>query len=239
MLLEDIAEQATRAWGPPTGERAVVALDFMRVFVPEPGQIISHPGDTEFLPLAFSAASTLSVPPSLPQKPPSGQNALAPTMQPVGANNLTRDHGMLPTAWGTNHDNTPTVNHSFHPGFSPGDVSGPPIPVQATGQSGYYGLGFHLANSIFIRFYADDTVNRHGTRKRNRRYGKGEAGDEIRDADAGFSEDGIWPQHRRQRVSYHPPHYGGGGPSHSRPTGTGRGVSGPTLHGNHWNHGGT
>jgi len=142
MLLDDIAEQATRAWGPPTGERAVVALDFMRVFVPEPGQIISQPGGTELPPLAFSAASTFALPSSLPQKPSFSQNAFTPTRQQVGANNLTRDCGMLPTARGTNHDNTPTFDRSFH--FPPGDVSGPPIPIQAAGQSGYYSLPANL-----------------------------------------------------------------------------------------------
>ena len=140
MLLEDMAEQATRAWGPTTGERAIVALDFMRIFVPEPGQIISQPGDMEFSPQAFSAAPTFSLPPSLPRKPFTPKNAFTPTIQLIGASNLAQNNDMQPTIPWTNQNNVYTVDHGFHSSAPPGGALGPSIPVQTIGQLGCYGL---------------------------------------------------------------------------------------------------
>jgi len=126
MLLEDIAEQATRAWSPPNGERAVVALDFMRVFVPEPRQMFSQPGDMELPPLAFPAAASFALPPSLPWNLSFGHNPFPPT---IGINN----YGMLPTAWETDYGNT--IDRSFYSGAPSGDISDPSIPIPI-GQSG-------------------------------------------------------------------------------------------------------
>ncbi|KAF5357867.1 hypothetical protein D9756_001823 [Leucocoprinus leucothites] len=140
-LLDDLEEKATRAWDPSSGDQAIVALDFMRVLVPEPRLIkeISTPDTMEVSATSSVSVSTSYLPPSLPQKPPPQTNTFVSARQPVGTGNFPQHNNMQPpTTW--NNQNGPlAVNPGFQQSVPLGNIPSPTLPFQATGQPGYYG----------------------------------------------------------------------------------------------------
>ncbi|KAF9451213.1 hypothetical protein P691DRAFT_699774 [Macrolepiota fuliginosa MF-IS2] len=126
-VLDDLEDQATKAWNTPSGEEAIVALDFMRVLVPEPRGVND---DSTPLTLTSASASTsttsLPAPPSsLPQKPP----PMAPLPNPV----------MVGTPSNHNNDNYLATSPSWDNGGGDLGVHNITNGFPGPGQAGYYG----------------------------------------------------------------------------------------------------
>ncbi|KXN87748.1 Zinc phosphodiesterase ELAC protein 1 [Leucoagaricus sp. SymC.cos] len=121
-LLEDMEDKATKTWDPPSGAEAIVALDFMRVLVPEPNTGKDISSSITVSSSASASVSTMSLANPLPAKPPL-------PIPPVNVNSYPPSH----------HVQNPA------PALLSGPLSGQlgglpsPMPIRATGQPGYYG----------------------------------------------------------------------------------------------------